>query len=58
MDNMKTWEFTDKKIGESFFVEAETMEKAIQIAKGYFPAPKCYGEVSYEYAEMMGYDTY
>jgi len=55
---MKTWEFEDKVTGEPFFVESNTKEEAIQIAKNYFEKPKCYGEVSEYEAEMMGYDTY
>lgn len=55
---MKTWEFTDKESGEDFFVEATDETSAYEIARKYFNKPKCYGEVSEEYAEMMGYDTY
>lgn len=55
---MKTWEFTDKESGEDFFVEATDETSAYEIARKYFDKPKCYGEVSEEYAEMMGYDTY
>ena len=53
-----TWEFTDLYTGEDFFVEADTIEKAINIANEYFEEPKCYGTVPEEYAEAMGYDTY
>ena len=53
-----TWEFTDLYTGEDFFVEADTIEKAMDIANEYFEEPKCYGTVPEEYAEMMGYDTY
>ena len=55
---MFTWLFEDKTSGEEFFVEAETREKAKEIAKGYFSKPKCYGAVPEEYAEAAGYDTY
>ena len=55
---MKTWEFDDKVTGEDFFVEAETREEAIEIAKKYFDEPECFGEVSEEFAELMGWDTY
>lgn len=55
---MKTWEFDDKVTGEDFFVEAETREEAIEIAKKYFEKPTCYDWVSEEFAELMGYDTY
>lgn len=55
---MKTWEFDDKVTGEDFFVEANTKEEAIQIAKNYFEKPVCYGEVDDFTADMLGYDTY
>lgn len=55
---MKTYEFEDKVTGEPFFVEEETEEKAIKVAKKYFEKPKCYGEVREAYADYMGYDTY
>lgn len=55
---MFTWSFDDKETGEDFFVEAETKEEAMAIAKKYFEKPKCYGTVPEFYAEAMGYDTY
>lgn len=55
---MFTWLFEDKESGEEFFVEAETRDKAKEIAEGYFSKPKCYGAVPEEYAEAAGYDTY
>lgn len=55
---MFTWLFEDKIYGEEFFVEAETREKAEEIAESYFPRPECYGAVPEEYAEAVGYDTY
>ena len=53
-----TYEFNDQSTGEDFFVEANTKEEAMKIAKQYFKKPKCYGTVTEEEAEMMGYDTY
>lgn len=53
-----TWEFTDLNTGEDFFVEANTIDEAMDIADEYFEEPKCYGTVPEEYAEAMGYDTY
>lgn len=53
-----TWEFSDRESGEYFFVEANTKEEAMKIAKRYFEKPKCYGTVTDFEAEMLGYDTY
>lgn len=55
---MMTYEFYDKVTGEDFFVEANSTDEAIAIAKRYFEKPECYGTVSEYEAEMMGYDTY
>ena len=50
---MKTWDFTDEETGEPFFIEAPTKK-----AKVIYNEPECWGEVSEEYAEAVGYDTY
>lgn len=55
---MKTYEFADHATSEWFFVEANTQEDAIKIANLYFDEPRCYGTVSLEVAEALGYDTY
>lgn len=57
-DNNKTFAFYDKETGEDFFVEAFDLTQAITIAKEYFEKPACQGEVSWEEAEALGYDTY
>jgi len=53
-----TYEFNDRVTGEDFLVEANTKEEAIEIAKQYFDEPKCFGTVTEEEAEMLGWDTY
>lgn len=55
---MKTWEFTDRVTGEDFFVEAPCIEDAVAVAVQYFERPVCFGEISLELAEGLGYDTY
>ena len=55
---MRTYEFFDAATGETFFVEAETVDEAKVVAKTYFERPHFWGEVSEFYAESMGYDTY
>ena len=55
---MMTYEFYDHETGEIFFVEMPTLEEAKEVARTYFERPVCWGEVSEEYAEMCGYDTY
>ncbi len=55
---MDTYEFSDKVTGEDFLVEAISEDEAIKIAKQYFEEPICYGTISFEEAEMLGWDTY
>ena len=55
---MRTFYFEDMVSGEEFFVEALTKEAAIDTALTYFEQPHLYGEVSEEFAEWMGLDTY
>ena len=55
---MYTYEFFDEATGEAFFVESTDKREAIATARIFFEEPHCYGKVSEEYAEMMGYDTY
>ena len=55
---MKTWLFVDRESGEQFFVEEVDKVKATKTALIYFDEPHCYGEVSDEEAECLGYDTY
>lgn len=55
---MTTFYFEDLETGENFFVECETINKAINIAKSYFMRPRFLGIVSDEWAEIMGFDTY
>ena len=55
---MYTYYFEDLETGENFFVECETIPKAIDIAETYFQRPRFLGIVSTEWAEIMGFDTY
>ncbi len=55
---MRTFYFEDMVSGEEFFVEEITKEKAKAVAEEYFEQPHLYGEVSEEFAEWMGLDTY
>lgn len=55
---MYTILFTDKITGEDFFVVANSIKEAREIAKKYFECPRFIDVVSEEYAEMCGYDTY
>lgn len=56
--SMYTYYFEDLETGENFFVECETIPKAIDIAETYFRRPRFLGIVSTEWAEIMGFDTY
>ena len=55
---MKTYEFNDRVTGEDFLVEARYQNEAVAIAKRYFDDPKCFGEITEEVAEALGWDTY
>lgn len=55
---MKTYEFNDRATGEDFLVEAKDQNEAVTKAKEYFDDPKCFGEIDFEEAEMLGWDTY
>lgn len=57
-DEVKTYSFHDEESGENFFVEALSEEEAIVDANRYFVSPICYGEIPWEEAEALGYDTY
>ena len=55
---MHTYWFTDRESGEDFFVEAATPQEARATARDYFDRPAYRSEVSTEWAEMQGWDTY
>lgn len=46
--------------GEEFFVEANSKKEVSKIVALHFPgeAVACYGPISEEEADMIGYDTY
>ena len=58
MDENKTYQFYDAETSEDFLVEAKNKDGAITIAKQYFKKPWCFGEIDFEEAEMLGWDTY
>ena len=46
-------------LGEEFFVEANDLDEAYEIAETYFDDElECYGVIDEFEAEMLGYDTY
>lgn len=55
---MKTFLFVDRVSGEEFFVEAEDRTAANKTACIWFEEPHNCGEVSWEEADALGYDTY
>lgn len=57
-DEVKTYSFHDEESGENFFVEALSEEEAIVDANRYFASPICHGEIPWEEAEALGWDTY
>lgn len=59
MVDYKNYKFYDNETGEIFFVQAENLQKAIEIANDYFEAPQFTREIyDDEEAEVLGYDTY
>lgn len=54
----KTFHFYDKISGEEFFVEAVDQDHAEAKANEYFENPTCFGEIDWDEAEALGYDTY
>lgn len=56
---LKNYKFYDDETGEIFFVQAENLQKAVEIAKDYFEEPQFTREIyDDEEAEILGYDTY
>lgn len=55
---MKTYFFEDLTTGEEFFVEADSLKDAQEIANTYFEEPNFISKVTAEFAEMAGLDTY
>ena len=53
-----TYEFNDRVTGEDFLVEAQCEADALETAQRYFDEPKCFGTVTEEEAEILGWDTY
>ena len=55
---MRTYYFEDLETGEEFFVESESLRDARETAYKYFTEPNYLGEVTEQFAEMAGFDTY
>ena len=60
---MKNYWFVEYETGEEFFVQADSKEKAFEIAKNLDwedikPDLRCYGVLDDEEAERLGLDTY
>lgn len=55
---MTTYYFEDLETGEEFFVESESLRDARETAYKYFTEPNYLGEVTEQFAEMAGFDTY
>ncbi len=55
---MNTYFFEDLTTSEEFFVEADSLKDAQEIANTYFEEPNFISKVTAEFAEMVGLDTY
>lgn len=55
---MNTYFFEDLTTGEEFFVEADSLKDAQEIANTCFEEPNFISKVTAEFAEMAGLDTY
>lgn len=58
MFNKKNFLFEDQETGEVFIVERKDYKEAEKVAKDFFTEPRFIKEISYDYAEMLGIDTY
>lgn len=58
MNENRTFQFYDAESGEDFFVEAKNKSEATKRAKQCFAKPKYIDEVTWEEAEILGYDTF
>ena len=54
----KNYLFFDEETGENFFVETNSLAKAIEIAREYFDEPTFVEVYTSAEAEVLGFDTY
>ena len=54
----KDYLFFDEETGENFFVETNSLTKAVEIAREYFNEPKFIEVYTTVEAEALGFDTY
>ena len=54
----KDYLFLDDETGENFFVETDSLAKAVEMAREYFSEPKFIEVYTVAEAEALGFDTY
>lgn len=54
----KDYLFFDEETGENFFVETNSLDKAVEIAREYFDDPTFVEVYTVAEAELLGFDTY
>ena len=54
----KDYLFFDEETGENFFVETNSLAKAVEIAREYFDEPTFVDVYTSAEAEVLGFDTY
>lgn len=54
----KDYLFFDEETGENFFVETNSLAKAVEIAREYFDEPTFVEVYTVAEAEILGFDTY
>ena len=54
----KDYLFFDEETGENFFVETNSLAKAVEIAREYFDEPTFVEIYTVAEAEILGFDTY
>lgn len=54
----KDYLFFDEETGENFFVETNSLAKAVEIAREYFDDPTFVEVYTSAEAEILGFDTY
>ena len=58
MQFYKDYLFFDEETGENFFVETNSLAKAVEIAREYFDEPTFVDVYTSAEAEVLGFDTY
>ena len=54
----KDYLFFDEETGENFFIETNSLAKAVEIAREYFDEPTFVEVYTSAEAEVLGFDTY